>query len=169
MLHRHILSSRRFRRSSSLNLCSVAPMSSSRSPRQRQQLIEIIRTPQIALNRPVAAMGLNIPIIWTCKDTSMKDLHFDTRQFPHIVWTNSEDLYNCVPVTRLEAPEGSAIHLRGPCAASRPRFSMFKSRFQIAGEALAIALFMDGKLDADAFEHMSSARRWRRHAAFTSR
>jgi hypothetical protein len=32
-----------------------------------------------------------------------------------------------------------------------------------------VALFMDGKLDADAFEHMSSARRWRRHAAFTSR
>jgi len=26
------------------------------------------------------------------------------------------------------------------------------------------ALFMDGKLNADAFEHMSSARRWRRHA-----
>ncbi len=39
------------------------------------------------------AMGLNIPIIWTCKDTSMKDLHFDTRQFPHIVWINSQDLY----------------------------------------------------------------------------
>jgi hypothetical protein len=27
-----------------------------------------------------------------------------------------------------------------------------------------LALFMDGKLDAGAFEHMSSARRWRRHA-----
>src|SRR6266699_1298099 len=26
-----------------------------------------------------------------------------------------------------------------------------------------VALFMDGKLDAGAFEHMSSARRWRRH------
>jgi hypothetical protein len=26
-----------------------------------------------------------------------------------------------------------------------------------------LALFMDGKLDACAFEHMSSARRWRRH------
>jgi nucleoside 2-deoxyribosyltransferase len=39
------------------------------------------------------AMGLNIPIIWTCKDTSMKERHFDTRQFPHIVWTNSENLY----------------------------------------------------------------------------
>jgi hypothetical protein len=27
-----------------------------------------------------------------------------------------------------------------------------------------LALFMDGKLNAGAFEHMSSARRWRRHA-----
>jgi hypothetical protein len=27
-----------------------------------------------------------------------------------------------------------------------------------------LALFMDGKLNADAFEHMRSARRWRRHA-----
>jgi hypothetical protein len=32
-----------------------------------------------------------------------------------------------------------------------------------------LALFMDGKLDAGAFEHMSSARRWRRHALFTNR
>jgi hypothetical protein len=39
------------------------------------------------------AMGLNIPVIWTCKETSMKDLHFDTRQYPHIVWENSADLY----------------------------------------------------------------------------
>ena len=27
-----------------------------------------------------------------------------------------------------------------------------------------VALFMDGKLDDDAFRHLSSARRWRRHA-----
>jgi hypothetical protein len=27
-----------------------------------------------------------------------------------------------------------------------------------------VALFMDGKLDADSFQHMSNARRWRRHA-----
>jgi hypothetical protein len=32
-----------------------------------------------------------------------------------------------------------------------------------------LALFMDGKLDAGAFEHMSSVRRWRRHARFTNR
>ena len=39
------------------------------------------------------AKGLEIPIIWTCKDTSMSDLHFDTRQYPHIKWTDSADLY----------------------------------------------------------------------------
>ena len=39
------------------------------------------------------AMGLNIPIIWTCKDSSIKDLHFDTRQYPHIPWKDSTDLY----------------------------------------------------------------------------
>src|SRR5215475_8636550 len=27
-----------------------------------------------------------------------------------------------------------------------------------------VALFLDGKLDDDAFRHLSSARRWRRHA-----
>jgi hypothetical protein len=32
-----------------------------------------------------------------------------------------------------------------------------------------VALFMDGKLDAGAFKHMTSARRWRRHAPFTNR
>src|SRR5262249_37846493 len=39
------------------------------------------------------ASGLNIPIIWTCKNTSIDDLHFDTRQYPHILWTDSGDLY----------------------------------------------------------------------------
>ena len=50
------------------------------------------------------AMGLNIPIIWTCKETSMHDLHFDTRQYPHIVWTSSADLY-----TKLKARIGALI------------------------------------------------------------
>jgi hypothetical protein len=57
------------------------------------------------------AMGLNIPIIWTCKDTSIKDLHFDTRQYPHILWKDSADLY-----TQLKARiaaligEGPKVH-----------------------------------------------------------
>ena len=38
------------------------------------------------------AMGLGIPVIWTCKETSIKDLHFDTRQYNHIVWKDAADL-----------------------------------------------------------------------------
>jgi hypothetical protein len=38
------------------------------------------------------AQGLGIPVIWTCKDTSLIDLHFDTRQYSHIVWKNPADL-----------------------------------------------------------------------------
>ncbi len=38
------------------------------------------------------AQGLGIPVIWTCKDTSIGDLHFDTRQYAHIVWKSSSDL-----------------------------------------------------------------------------
>lgn len=39
------------------------------------------------------AQGLGIPVIWTCKDTSFQDLHFDTRQYSHIVWKAPEDLF----------------------------------------------------------------------------
>jgi nucleoside 2-deoxyribosyltransferase len=38
------------------------------------------------------AQGLGIPVIWTCKDTSLNDLHFDTRQYSHIVWKTPADL-----------------------------------------------------------------------------
>jgi hypothetical protein len=39
------------------------------------------------------AQGLGIPVIWTCKDTSLADLHFDTRQYSHIVWKTPADLF----------------------------------------------------------------------------
>jgi len=38
------------------------------------------------------AMGMKIPVIWTCQDGHEDDMSFDTRQFPHIVWKNKEDL-----------------------------------------------------------------------------
>jgi hypothetical protein len=38
------------------------------------------------------AMGLGIPIIWTCRYTDIENLHFDTRQYNHIVWTTPSDL-----------------------------------------------------------------------------
>lgn len=39
------------------------------------------------------AQGLGIPVIWTCQRGSwVKKLHFDTRQYNHIVWDSPEDL-----------------------------------------------------------------------------
>jgi hypothetical protein len=38
------------------------------------------------------AKGLDIPVFWTVQAESTKDLHFDTRQFAHIVWKDPPDL-----------------------------------------------------------------------------
>ena len=38
------------------------------------------------------ALGLAIPVIWTCSDASKNDLHFDTRQYNHVMWATPEDL-----------------------------------------------------------------------------
>lgn len=48
------------------------------------------------------AMGLGIPVIWTCKESDADGLSFDTRQYPHIIWKNETDLYEQV-VNRLRA------------------------------------------------------------------
>lgn len=38
------------------------------------------------------ALGLGMPVIWTCQKGHLKDLHFDTRQYNHIEWTTPTDL-----------------------------------------------------------------------------
>ncbi|OVE76779.1 hypothetical protein BVX97_00450 [bacterium E08(2017)] len=38
------------------------------------------------------AMGLNIPVIWTCREDAKDDIHFDTRQYNHIIWSDADDL-----------------------------------------------------------------------------
>jgi len=38
------------------------------------------------------AQGLGIPVIWTCRNDVIDYVHFDTRQFAHIVWESPEDL-----------------------------------------------------------------------------
>jgi nucleoside 2-deoxyribosyltransferase len=54
------------------------------------------------------AGGLGIPVIWTCKDTSMGDLHFDTRQYSHIVWTDPADLKSKL-IARIGAVIGNRV------------------------------------------------------------
>ena len=38
------------------------------------------------------AMGLGIPVIWTCREDDVGKLHFDTRQYNHIVWKTPSEL-----------------------------------------------------------------------------
>lgn len=39
------------------------------------------------------ALGLGLPIIWTCRENDKDDLHFDTRQYNHIFWKDETDLF----------------------------------------------------------------------------
>jgi nucleoside 2-deoxyribosyltransferase len=38
------------------------------------------------------AHGLRIPVIYTCRQSSFEDVHFDTRQYAHIFWNDHADL-----------------------------------------------------------------------------
>lgn len=38
------------------------------------------------------AQGLGIPVIWMCRADHIEHVHFDTRQFNHLVWEKPEDL-----------------------------------------------------------------------------
>lgn len=38
------------------------------------------------------AHGLGIPVIWSVKAEDLKNVHFDTRQYNHIVWESEDDL-----------------------------------------------------------------------------
>ena len=38
------------------------------------------------------AMALGLPVIWCCRNDDLKDVHFDTRQYNHIVWEQPADL-----------------------------------------------------------------------------
>ena len=39
------------------------------------------------------AQGLGLPVIWTCRQDQIDLVHFDTRQFNHILWTDPHDLH----------------------------------------------------------------------------
>ncbi len=38
------------------------------------------------------ALGLNLPVIWTCRKDLLSQVHFDTRQFNHIDWKEPSEL-----------------------------------------------------------------------------
>jgi len=38
------------------------------------------------------ALGIGVPVIWTCQSRYIKRVHFDTRQYNHLVWDEPSDL-----------------------------------------------------------------------------
>ena len=38
------------------------------------------------------AMGIGIPVIWSCQEDNKNNVHFDTRQYNHIFWKDESDL-----------------------------------------------------------------------------
>lgn len=57
------------------------------------------------------ALGLGMPVFWTCRKDQLKDLHFDIRQYNCIDWEDEEDLGKRL-ARRIEAVIG-----RGPAVA----------------------------------------------------
>ena len=38
------------------------------------------------------AIGLGLPVIWSVREDDLRNVHFDTRQYNHIVWKREDDL-----------------------------------------------------------------------------
>jgi hypothetical protein len=51
------------------------------------------------------ALALNLPVIWTCHESDIKNLHFDTRQFNCLEWDSPETLAKSLKL-RIEAVVG---------------------------------------------------------------
>ena len=39
------------------------------------------------------ALGLGLQVIWVCRQDQVELMHFDTRQYNHIAWSDPDDLY----------------------------------------------------------------------------
>ena len=55
------------------------------------------------------AHGLNIPVIYTCRENCIGDIHFDTRQFNHLIWNTPEGLRKDL-ARRISAVLGDGPH-----------------------------------------------------------
>ena len=63
------------------------------------------------------AHGLNIPVIFSCQKRNLDDVHFDIRQYNHIVWETPEELRRSL-ASRISAVIGDGPHRKEPVLAS---------------------------------------------------
>jgi len=54
------------------------------------------------------AMGLGLPVIWTCREDEIDACHFDTRQYNHITWKDADELHQKLK-DRILATIGKAL------------------------------------------------------------
>jgi nucleoside 2-deoxyribosyltransferase len=40
------------------------------------------------------ALGLGLPVLWCVREDDLSNVHFDTRQYNHIIWKTASDLEN---------------------------------------------------------------------------
>lgn len=59
------------------------------------------------------AMALGLPVIWTCREDEIDKVHFDTRQYNHIVWKTPGELHEKLAV-RIRATVGRRGGLSRP-------------------------------------------------------
>lgn len=57
------------------------------------------------------AKGLGLEVIFTCRAKNPGEPHFNTRQYPHIVWKNADDLRTKL-ARRITAIMGEGPHMR---------------------------------------------------------
>lgn len=55
------------------------------------------------------AMGIGLPVVWTCRKSDMLELHFDIRQYNCIDWTTPEELSERLQ-HRIEATVGKGLN-----------------------------------------------------------
>jgi len=57
------------------------------------------------------AMGMGLPVIWACREDEFNKVHFDTRQYNHIVWKEPNELREKLAL-RIRATVGMAPNKR---------------------------------------------------------
>jgi hypothetical protein len=57
------------------------------------------------------ALGLGLPVVWSCRENEIDKVHFDTRQQNHIVWNDAKQLRERL-ANRIRAVIGLGPHKR---------------------------------------------------------
>ena len=118
--------------------------------------------------------------IASCHDDGRRTRASSTRQWLEGVTLRTEYLSERLTPYPLPTKDGGVLRTIGDVRAymqALPKTRARRAHWQHASRLLQeevravaltrqvqVALFMDGKLDDGAFRHLSSARRWRRHA-----